>query len=309
MEKSLIHSVIMFPTCNQSPIISEPGNRALNLPTAFVTPKSSAILSLRLPAIGPMRDNKLNALFFKFTTKLIRIISFVTNQMLGFLANFFKSLTRKLHLRRTGSVKGHSQRNTFAVCQYHELRALATLGFADVWAPFFAEIKLPSMKHSPHWIRPFLSKVSINFRQIFNHVPFSSHNFKRLQQVLGLGYRSGKSFHLAPVRKIQRMPSSVSRFFFHGLPLLFGFGNNGSTYFHCFSLRYTARLIGLRPSYEPFIDNHLWRLMKPLLEWQMSNFKCQIWNWKFEIDLEFVICHLKFRITARDTVRAIPDVD
>jgi len=257
MEKSLIHSVVMFPTRDKASVVSEPGNRAFDFPPAFVTSKGSTILGLRFPAIGPMRNYKLNALFLKFTAKFIRIISFVTNQMLGFLANLFKSLVCKLHLRRTGSVKGHSQRNTFAVCQYHELRALATLGFSDVWTPFFAETKLPSMKHSPHWIRLFLSKASINLRQIFNHVPFSSQSFKRLQQVLGLGYRSGKSFHLAPVRRIQRMPSSVSRFFFHGLPLLLSFGNNGSTYFHCFSVRYTARLIGFVPSYGPFIDNHL----------------------------------------------------
>ena len=257
MEKSLIHSVVMFPTRDKASVISEPGNRAFDFPPAFVTPKRTAILGFWFPTIASMRDHKLNALFFKFTAKLVRIISFVTNQMLGFLANFFKGLVRKFYLRRTGSVNGHSQRNTFAVCQYHELRALATLGFPDFWAPFFAETKLPSMKHSPHWICPFLSKVSINLRQILSHVPFSSQSFKRLQQVLGLGYRSGKSFHLAPVRRIQRMPSSVSRFFFHGLPLLLSFGSNGSTYFHCFSVRYTAPLTGLRPSYEPFIDNHL----------------------------------------------------
>ena len=257
MEKSLIHSVVMFPTRDKASVISEPGNRAFDFPTTFVTSKSTAILGLGFLAVPSMRDHKFNALFFQFTAKLVRIISFVANQMFGFLANLFKSLVRKLHLRRAGRVNGHSQRNTFAVCQYHELRALATLGFADFWAPFFADTKLPSMKHSPHWIWPFLSKVSINLRQIFNHVPFSSQSFKRLQQVLGLGYRSGKSFHLAPVRRIQRMPSRVSRFFFHGLPVLLSFGNNGSTYFHCFSVRYIARLIGFVPSYEPFIGNHL----------------------------------------------------
>ena len=257
MEKSLIHSVVMFPTCDKTPVISEPGNRALDFPTTFVTARGTSILGLGFLAIPSMRHHKLNTLFCKFVAKFVRIISFVTNQMLGFLANLFKSLVRKFHLRRTGRVNGHSQRNTFAVCQYHELRALATLGFPDFWAPFFADTKLPSMKHSPHWIWPFLSKASINFRQIFSHVPSSSQSFKRLQQVLGLGYRSGKSFHLAPVRNIQRMPSSVSRFLFHGLPLLLSFGSNGSTCSHCFSVRYTARLIGLVPSYEPFIGNHL----------------------------------------------------
>ena len=103
MEKSLIHSVVMFPTCDKAPVISEPGNRALNFPTAFVPSKGTTILGLWLPAIASMRDHKLNALFFKFAAKFVRVISFVTNQMLGLLANLFKSLIGKFHLRRNGT--------------------------------------------------------------------------------------------------------------------------------------------------------------------------------------------------------------
>lgn len=95
-----------------------------------------------------MGRHKLDALFLKLVTKLIRIVSFVTNQTSGFLAKLLKRLICQFHFRRTGSVKGHSQRNTLAVSQYHELRALATLGLSGVWAPFFADTKLLSLKHS-----------------------------------------------------------------------------------------------------------------------------------------------------------------
>lgn len=257
MEKSLIHFIVMFPSCNKTSIITDPSDSALNFPAPFITPKWTTILGFWLAPVSSVRTHKLNTLFTKFFSELIRIITFIANQTMGLFTNFFKCLLGQFYLRRTGRVNGHSQRNTLAVSQYHELRALAALGFADFEAPFLAATKLPSMKHSPHWIWPLLSKLSINLRQIFSHVPFSSHNFSRLQQVLGLGYFSGKSFHLAPVRRIQRMPSSTSRFFFQGRPPLFNFGSNGSMYFHCFSVKYITRLIGLFSLLEPFIGNQL----------------------------------------------------
>ena len=51
MEKSLIHSVVMFPTRDKASVISEPGNRTFDFPPAFVTPKSATVLSLRFSAL------------------------------------------------------------------------------------------------------------------------------------------------------------------------------------------------------------------------------------------------------------------
>jgi len=247
MEKSLIHFVATLPTCDKSPVISKPGNRAFDLPTAFVTPERPSILGLGLAAILSMRRHKLDALFFEFFPKFIRVISLVPNQTLRFLAQLFNRLINHLYLMWTGRGKGHSQRNTLAIRHHHDLGALAPLGFPDLRAPFFAETKLPSIKHSAQSIWPLLSSSLMKVLQIFNQTPSSSHIFKRLQQVLGLGYFSGKSFHRAPVRRIHKMPSSTDRLFFHGRPLLFSFGSNGSIFFHCLSVKYIARLIGLCP--------------------------------------------------------------
>ncbi len=255
MEKSLIHSVVMFPTCDKASVVSKPGNRALDLPAAFVTPESSAVLKF-LSFVLPRWSNKLNASLLKISAKFITVICFVPNQTLRFLAQLINRFINDLYLMWTGRGKGHSQRNTLAISHHHELRPLATLGFPDFRAPFFADTKVPSIKHSAQSIWPFLSSSWIKVRQSFSQIPCSSHIFNRLQQVLGLGYLSGKSFHLAPVLRIQRIPSKVSRFFFHGRPLLFNFGSNGSISFHCFSVKYTARLIGFPPM-NLFIDNHL----------------------------------------------------
>lgn len=253
MEKCLIHFVISFPAGNEPSVIAEPGNRALDFPAAFVTAKRSSVLTLEPFAVAPMRSDQFNPLFFEFISKGVRVVSFVANQMPGFSAGRLQRLVRQFHLMRGGRMKGHSQRNTFAVCQNHELCAFAPLGFADFWPPFLAGIKLPSRKHSAHWIWLFLSNSWIKALQILSQIFFSSHILRRLQQVLGLGYFSGKSFQRAPVRKTQRIPSKTRRLSFQGLPLLFNFGSNGSIFCHCGLLRYTARLIGVtscKPLYQ-----------------------------------------------------------
>jgi len=246
MEKSLIHFVVTLPTGDKPSVIAEPGNGPFNLPAALVPSKGSAILkffSFILPGWG----DKLNASAFEILTQLIRVIGFVSNQVFWRSAQLINRFVNERYLMWAGRGKGHSQRNTLAIRHHHELGALAPLGFPDFRAPFFAETKLPSIKHSAQSIWPFLSSSRIKVRQSFSQTPCSSHIFKRLQQVLGLGYFSGRSFHLAPVRRIQRMPSTTKRLFFHGRPLLFNFGSNGSIFFHCFSVKYIARLIGLVP--------------------------------------------------------------
>lgn len=257
MEKSLIHFVVTFPTSDKASVIAKPSDRTLDLPAAFVASEGSSILH-GMAAVLSMRCHQLNASLFKFLAKFIRIIRFITNQTLWFFTQLINRFINDLYLMWTGRGKGHSQRNTLAISHHHELGPLAPLGFSDFWAPFFAETKLPSIKHSAQLTRPFLSSSLMKVRQIFNQMPCSSRIFKRLQQVLGLGYFSGKSFHRAPVRRIQRMPSRTKRLFSQGRPLLFNFGSNGLIFFHCFSVKYTARLIGLCPPMNlSFIDNYL----------------------------------------------------
>ena len=194
MEKCLIHFVISFPASHKPSIIAEPGNRALDFPAAFVTAKRSSVLTLGSFAVASMRSNQFNSLFFEFISKGIRVVSLVANQIPRFSIGRCQRIVRQFYLMRGGRMKGHSQRNTFAVRQNHELCAFAPLGFADFLPPFLAGIKLPSMKHSVHWIWLFLSNSWIKTRHILSQISFSSHILRRRQQVLGLGYFSGKSF-------------------------------------------------------------------------------------------------------------------
>jgi hypothetical protein len=70
-------------------------------------------------------------------------------------------------------------------------------------------------------------------------MPWSSQSRKRRQQVLGEGYRSGKSFHRAPLRSTQRIPSKQGRLAIglgppNAEPL--GNGNSGAINAHCASV-------------------------------------------------------------------------
>src|SRR6202521_643020 len=146
---------------------------------------------------------------------------------------------RECDFPRGCRVKGVSQRNTAAVDHHHPLRPLAPLGFSDSAAPFFAGAKLPSKNDSLHfncW-RSFSSLR--NVRQMFNQTPRSSQSRNRRQQVEGCGNFSGKSCQRAPLRKIQRIPSSTRRFSIHGRPplrCLGGLGSKGAIFFHCASV-------------------------------------------------------------------------
>jgi hypothetical protein len=117
------------------------------------------------------------------------------------------------------------------VDQYHPLRALATLGFADCEAPFLAGAKLPSRKISSHFKRPFPSSAPSSARHASSQTPSSSHCFSRRQQVAGDGYWPGRNRHGAPVLSTHNMPCRQSRFEAHGRPRLslrlFGSGNSG----------------------------------------------------------------------------------
>ena len=246
MDKSLIHFIVGFPTHYQTAVVSKPRHRSFNFPSMPVAAKRSAILNFFARTIS-WRYDQINAAAFKICSQTLRVVSFIADQTLGLTRQFLdRCLDRDLFMGPC-SVKGHCQRNSFAVRHHHKLRTLATPGIIDFRAPFLATIKWPSIKHWLHWMRRRLSNSLIKLSQIFSQTPRSSQSLKRLQQVLGLGYSLGKSFHRAPLRNIQKIPSSTSRFFFQGRPLLFNFGSRGSIFFHCFSLKYIARLIRVFP--------------------------------------------------------------
>jgi len=249
MKESQIDRQRTFPTDDQASIITEPGKGAFDFPAFAITTQGSAILGGWFFAVDLMWHNQLDAAALQAKTERIAVIGFISDQALGFLAWTTPPATRhrnpsqggfqQLHLRWGGGFQMDSQRNTLTVDHHHPLCAFPPLGFANPKPPFLAGAKLPSAKASLQSNCPRWSSVARKVRQISNHTPSSSHLCKRRQQVAGLGYCSGRSCQRAPVRRIQRMPSSTARFGAQGRPPFFDLGrtgNKGSINFHCLSV-------------------------------------------------------------------------
>ena len=95
------------------------------------------------------------------------------------------------------------------------------------------------------------SSMDSNFHQAACQTSCSSHIRNRRQQVEPSGCSGGISRHLAPVRKIHRMPSKHERFEAQGRPRRslrrFGSGNRGHNTSHCDALSNTCRFFCLMP--------------------------------------------------------------
>lgn len=250
MKERTINGYQFFIPYYKTTEIADPGKSPLNLPASLVSPEFASILSFCFFSVFAVGSNKINSPVFEILSKWVAVVSFVGNQSLRTLFRpssavsrhfyCFKRLINELYFRGRCRGKGASHRNTLAVCHHHPLRTFSFFGFSDAGAPFFAGAKLPSMKASDQSSAPLASNCDRNARQISNHTPFSSHSFNLRQQVEGLGYLEGRSHHLAPVRKIHKIPSRTSRFEAGGRPpfrLGFGFGKSGDILAHCSSFK------------------------------------------------------------------------
>ncbi len=244
----------MLMTNQQATELSEPSVGALHNPAVLVTPQFASILVAPFLVVLPVGRNQFDAPLLQPLTQRIRIVCAVCDYALGFLsrpsfrarhADFGERGFRKCSFSRRGTFEPNSQRKTLTVDQYHPLRALATLGFADGCAPFFAGAKLPSKKVSSHLSKPSPSSAPSKVRHASSQTPSSSHRLSRRQQVDGEGNSSGRKRHAAPVCRIQRMPSKQARFDAHGRPRRsrrsLGWGSNGSISSHCSSVNSLCR--------------------------------------------------------------------
>jgi len=211
-------------------------------------------LSRRFLSIFSMWSNQINTFIHKSLSQRVAVTGSIINQAFhldcfSFKSNAIQRFLNEFDFVYRGRRQECSKRNTLAVDHHHPLCAFPPLGGSDSSAPFLAGAKLPSIKHSLHLSRPFLSSSSRNALHTTSHTPSSSQIFSRRQQVLGLGYCCGRSLQRAPVFRTHRMPSSTSLLSVQGRPplLLFGIsGNRGSNFFHCASVSsFSFRAIGI----------------------------------------------------------------
>ena len=239
MEKALVESDLTFVANDEASEVAKPGEGTLDFPALSIAAQGSAVLQRGAHAAASVRANQLDMASLKAYPQLVAVVSAISYQMPRGMGQeqLVERRLQKGYFPRRGAGKVASQRNTRAVDHHHPLRSLALLGFSDASAPFFAGAKLASAKASLQSSRPRSLNSARNARQILSQISSSSHCWSRRQQVLALGYTSGRSRHRAPVFNTQRMPSKTCRLSAQGRPRLSSFGNSGSMRRHCPSVR------------------------------------------------------------------------
>ena len=249
MKEGLINSKLSVPTDNESTEVLQPGKSPLNRPSTLVSPQFTTILIFLSLIITAVRAYQFDAALSQSFPKRVAVISLISNNSFRVFSgtaaslpghcDFLNSRLQQLHLTRRGRIEMSTERDSLAIDHHHPLRTLSAFGLSNTRAPFLAEAKLPSAKVSSHSSWFCSSSSDKNLRQILSQTPCFSHCCNLRQQVLDDGYQSGKSFHLAPLRSIQIIPSKTSLLPI-GLRPPFGdclcSGNSGSSFFHCSSV-------------------------------------------------------------------------
>jgi hypothetical protein len=243
--KSLIDSTVVFVPHNQSAKLTDPGNRSFDNPSARVSTHPSAILARWAFAILSMWGNEQKVFLCQFISEYITVISLIRDQWCWnfWITGLIYGFRCGFDLSPFGRMRGACQRYSLAISHHRRLCILSTLGFSNVFAPFFAGAKLPSMKSSSQLIRPFSFNSSMKACHISRNTPASSHSTNLLQQVLGKGNLSGRSFQRAILLRTHKIPSKQLQSSALGRPPLecSTFGMKRLTFSHCSSVSKTSR--------------------------------------------------------------------
>ncbi len=143
--------LVEFPAGDQSAEVMKPGEQPLDFPTAAVASQFSTVLGFLPAAIAFVRRDQANAMLLpQVLVEWIAVVGRVADHSSG-LGSGEALLDGRFHelgfMRRSaGDAAG--ERKTMAVCDGHDFTAFSSASRADSSAPFFAELKLASMKVS-----------------------------------------------------------------------------------------------------------------------------------------------------------------
>jgi len=243
--------MVVVPTCQDAAIFIEPREGTFDFPATTVTPELSPILGRKPFSATPVRRNHFNSDLCQLLIERITIVGTIPDKSSGSShgEGFIERSFDKGDFMWASRSRVHGDRKTISVCNNHELRTFAPLGLSHFEAPFFATAKVPSIKHSARLMSPRSSRSCASASRIFRITPSPTQTEKRLKQVVDDGYRSGRSFHAAPVRSTHKMPFITDRLSWtSGRPFpsarRSGAGIKGSRIAHCSSV--SSSLLAMR---------------------------------------------------------------
>jgi hypothetical protein len=232
---------MVLVTRDEPPKVLQPADRAFDLPAAAKPPQPAAVLGRRSDPIGSMGTDQLDASTQQSSSQRVAVRCKVVKDSFGQPAqlSFLKQRLDQRYFVGAGARDMDAQRKAVSVAMHHDLGAFAAFGLADAFAPFFAEANVPSAIVSSVSTCPRESSRRNRRDQARCQIPACVQASKRRQQVLGEGKCVGRSFQRAPLRRIQRMPSTQGRVGARGRPPLAegaGSGKRSLIRSHCSSV-------------------------------------------------------------------------
>jgi hypothetical protein len=171
-------SFVILPAADESAEVVEPSKETLDFPAAAVAAQFAAVLSALPAAVEFVRGDELDAMFVpKALVQRIAVVGAVADHSFWFgsrEALLDRGFDEFGFMRRSaGDVAG--DRKTMAVCDRHDFTAFSSASRADSSAPFFAELKLASMKVSDRSSLPRARKSSASACKSRSSVPSRCH--------------------------------------------------------------------------------------------------------------------------------------
>ena len=142
---------VVFPANDNATKVMKPSEQALDLPTAAISAQAATVLSCGSYTHKFVRRDELHAVALPdVLVQRIAVVSAVADHPLGSFSEealLERGFDEFCFMRRSaGHV--HGERKTMTVCDCHDFAAFAALCRANSRAPFFAPLKLASMKDS-----------------------------------------------------------------------------------------------------------------------------------------------------------------
>ena len=198
---------------DQPPKVLQPADRPLDGPAPAIPTKRTSVLRARFDSVASMWADQLDTTTTKPVAQRIAVSSKIVDQPPRESAQnaLIKQRFNQSYFVGTRTRRVDAERKATTIGEHHNLGAFATFGLANLFTPFFADENVPSANDSSRSTRPSRSSCRTNRAHAFSQTPDLVQSRCRRQQVEVEGNREGMSFQRAPLRRIQKMPSTQSR--------------------------------------------------------------------------------------------------
>lgn len=142
--------LVKLPASDETAEVMQPGEQSLDLPAAAITPQFPAVLGF-VSAVAAIRCDHPDAVLApQLPVQRVAVIGRVADHAPGPGAGepAFDGRFDEFRFMRRSAGDATGDRKTMAVCDRHDFTAFSSASRADSSAPFFAELKLASMKVS-----------------------------------------------------------------------------------------------------------------------------------------------------------------